>query len=106
MSGGPDRASLASPPCFCHRIRNEPGIGAMTQQRAYLPTSRRRARCPKLDCGTPYCALLYLKVLFCAQRKLYHSFEQLVCGQACEIVHDQLLNVEPHEIAKLQGLAA
>jgi hypothetical protein len=33
----------------------------------------------KLDCGTPYCALP-LKVLFGAQRKLYHSFEQLVCG--------------------------
>jgi hypothetical protein len=34
----------------------------------------------KLDCGTPYFALPYLKVLFRAQRKLYHSFEQLVCG--------------------------
>jgi hypothetical protein len=34
----------------------------------------------KLDCGTPYCALPYLKVVFGAQRKLYHSFEQLVCG--------------------------
>ena len=50
----------------------------------------------------PYCALPYLKVLFRAQRKLYHAFEQLVCGKTCEIVHDQLFSVEPHEIAKFQ----
>ena len=51
--------------------------------------------------GTPY-----LKVLLGAQGKLHHAFEQLVHGQASEIVHDQLLGVEPHEVAKLQRLAA
>ena len=47
-----------------------------------------------------------LKVLFRAQGKLHHPFEQLVRGQASEIVHDQLLGVESHEVAKLQRLAA
>jgi hypothetical protein len=51
-------------------------------------------------------ALPDLKMLFRAQGKLHHPFEQLVCRQASEVVHDQLLGVEPHEVAKLQRLAA
>ena len=47
-----------------------------------------------------------LKMLFRAQGKLHHPFEQLVRGQASEIAHDQLLGVEPHKVAKLQRLAA
>jgi hypothetical protein len=47
-----------------------------------------------------------LKMLFGAQRKLHHAFEQLIRGHASEIEHNQLLGIEPHKVAKLQGLAA
>jgi hypothetical protein len=52
--------------------------------------------------GTLPLPYLELKMLFRAQGKLHHPFEQLVRRQASEIVHDQLLGVEPHEVAKLQ----
>src|SRR6478735_1803303 len=80
------------------------------------PVAYRHPRPPRLevapdrsrrrDCGTPPRTDLDLKMLFGAQGKLHHAFEQLVRRQAREIAHDQLLRVEPHEVAKLQRLAA
>jgi hypothetical protein len=62
-----------------------------------LPSQRHRPIAPP-------CRLDLSKMLFRAQGKLHHPFEQLVRRQASKIVHDQLLGV--HEVPKLQRLAA
>src|SRR5205807_10553193 len=46
------------------------------------------------------------QMLFGAQRQLYHALQQLVSGQSDEIVDDEFLGVEAHQIAQLERLAA
>ena len=46
------------------------------------------------------------KMLLGSQRKLDHPFQELIGGQPDEIVDDELLGIETHEVAQLQRLAA
>jgi hypothetical protein len=45
---------------------------------------------------------VHSKMLLRPQRKFDHPFEELVCGHAREIVHDELLGVEAYEVTQLQ----
>src|SRR5437016_6613160 len=46
------------------------------------------------------------QMLLGAQRQFDHAFKQVVCRKAGEIMQDQLLRIQPNEVAKLQRLAA
>ena len=45
-------------------------------------------------------------MLFRSQRKLYHSFQELVGGQADKVAQDELLSKEAHQITQLERLVA
>ena len=45
-------------------------------------------------------------MLFRTQRKLYHSFQELVGRQADEVAEDELLGIKADKIAQLERLVA
>ena len=47
-----------------------------------------------------------LEMLFGAQGKLYHSFQELVGRQADKVAQNELLGIEAHQITQLERLVA
>jgi len=48
-------------------------------------------------------ALSRFQLLFCIQRQLDHSLEQLIGGQASEILEHKFFHVEANQVAQLKG---